>query len=145
MEDLISPIIPINDAHLILGLEPLETIRNLRYISEQTVVILNTHRLYPKNVIIGSEKEKKYPSIADVIDILDQFARRTISMDFNELSKVKFNNPIYSNIIILGVGARAYRDIFYRDLMINVLKNFFRDSKNNLEAFTLGYNLISDS
>lgn len=145
MEDLISPIIPINDAHLILGLEPLETIRNLRYISEQTVVILNTHRLYPKNVIIGSEKEKEYPSIADIIDILDQFARRTISMDFNELSKVKFNNPIYSNIIILGVGAREYRDIFYRDLMINVLKNFFRDSKNNLEAFTLGYNLISDS
>jgi len=145
VEDLISPIIPINDAHLILGLEPLETIRNLRYISEQTVVILNTHRLYPKNVIIGSEKEKKYPSIADIIDILDQFARRTISMDFNELSKVKFNNPIYSNIIILGVGAREYRDIFYRDLMINVLKNFFRDSKNNSEAFTLGYNLISDS
>ncbi len=145
MEDLISPIIPINDAHLILGLEPLETIRNLRYISEQTVVILNTHRLYPKNVIIGSEKEKKYPSIADIIDILDQFARRIISMDFNELSIVKFNNPIYSNIIILGVGAREYRDIFYRDLMINVLKNFFRDSKNNLEAFTLGYNLISDS
>ena len=145
MEDLISPIIPINDAHLILGLEPLETIRNLRYISEQTVVILNTHRLYPKNVIIGSEKERKYPSIADIIDILDQFARRTISMDFNELSKVKFNNPIYSNIIILGVGTREYRDIFYRDLMINVLKNFFRDSKNNLEAFTLGYNLVSDS
>lgn len=145
MEDLISPIIPINDAHLILGLEPLETIRNLRYISEQTVVILNTHRLYPKNVIIGSEKEKKYPSIADIIDILDQFARRIISMDFNELSIVKFNNPIYSNIIILGVGAREYRDIFYIDLMINVLKNFFRDSKNNLEAFTLGYNLVSDS
>ena len=46
VDDLISPLIPINDAHLVLGLEPLETIRNLKYISEATVVILNTHRQY---------------------------------------------------------------------------------------------------
>ena len=61
IDDLISPVIPINDAHLVLGLEPLETIRNLKYISEQTLIILNTHKYYPRNVIIGSEKEKKYP------------------------------------------------------------------------------------
>ena len=59
IDDLISPVIPINDAHLVLGLEPLETIRNLKYISEQTLIILNTHKYYPRNVIIGSEKEKK--------------------------------------------------------------------------------------
>ena len=144
IDDLISPIIPTNDAHLVFGLEPLETIRNLRYISEATVVILNTHRLYPRNVLIGSEKEKKYPSNAEIIDLLDQFARRTISMDFNELSKIKLNNSIYANIIILGVGVKEFREILNKDLMIKILGDFFKGDNKNFEAFELGYNLISD-
>ena len=144
IEDLISPMIPINDAHLVFGLEPLETIRNLRFISEATVVILNTHRLYPRNVIIGSEKEKKYPSNAEIIDILDQFARRTISMDFNELSKIKLNNSIYANIIILGVGVKEFREILNKELMIQVLEEYFKGDKKNLEAFEIGYNLVGD-
>jgi indolepyruvate ferredoxin oxidoreductase beta subunit len=144
IDDLISPIIPTNDAHLVFGLEPLETIRNLRYISEATVVILNTHRLYPRNVLISSEKEKKYPSNAEIIDILDQFARRTISMDFNELSKIRLNNSIYANIIILGVGVKEFREILNKDLMIKVLEEFFKGDNKNIEAFELGYNLIND-
>jgi len=144
IDDLISPIIPTNDAHLVFGLEPLETIRNLRYISEATVVILNTHRLYPRNVLISSEKEKKYPSNAEIIDILDQFARRTISMDFNELSKIRLNNSIYANIIILGVGVKEFREILNKDLMIKVLEEIFKGDNKNIEAFELGYNLIND-
>lgn len=143
VDDLISPMIPINDAHLVFGLEPLETIRNLRYISEATVVILNTHRIYPRNVIIGSEKDKKYPSNAEFIEIIDQFARKTISMDFNELSKIKLNNSIYANIIILGVGAKEFKEILNKDAMIKVLGEFFERDTNNIEAFKIGYNLLN--
>ena len=143
-DDLISPMIPINDAHLVLGLEPLETLRNLRYISEATVVILNTHRQFPRNVLIGSEKEKKYPSNAEVIDILDQFARRTISMDFNRLSKIKLNNSIYANIIILGVAVKEFKEILNKDIIIKVLGDYFKGDHKNIEAFEVGYNLIGD-
>jgi len=144
VDDLISPVIPTNDAHLVLGLEPLETIRNLKFISEQTLVILNTHKHFPRNVILGSEQEKKYPSTAKILSILDQIARRVISLDFNELSKTKFDNSIYANTIILGVGAREFREVFFKDFMIEVLKEKFKDSQKNLDAFELGYNLISD-
>ena len=51
IDDLISPTIPINDAHIVIGLEPLETIRNLKFISEQTVVVLNTNKRYPRDVV----------------------------------------------------------------------------------------------
>lgn len=135
--------IPINDAHLVLGLEPLETLRNLRFISEQTVVIINTHCLFPRNVIIGSEKGKEYPSIGKIIDILDQIARRTISMDFNKLSEVEFKDSLYANTIILGVGAREYQDIFDKKLMIQFLSEFFGESDKNIEAFKLGYRLVN--
>ncbi|MHA1292395.1 MAG: 2-oxoacid:acceptor oxidoreductase family protein [Promethearchaeota archaeon] len=142
VEDLISPLIPINDAHIFLGLEPLETIRNLKYISEQTVVIFNTNIYYPRNVIIGKEKNMKYPSIAYILDILDQFARKTISMNFNELSIEKFNNSIYSNIIILGVGAKEFKEFFKKKIIIQILEEFFSDPAKNVEAFEIGYNLI---
>ena len=144
VDDLISPVIPTNDAHLVLGLEPLETIRNLKFISEQTLVILNTHKHFPRNVLLGSEKGKKYPSTANILSILDQTARRVISLDFNELSKVNFNNSIYANIIILGVGVREFREVFFKNFMIEVLKENLKDSQKNLDAFELGYNLISD-
>ncbi|MHA1490379.1 MAG: 2-oxoacid:acceptor oxidoreductase family protein [Promethearchaeota archaeon] len=144
VEDLISPLIPINDAHLVLGLEPLETMRNLRYISEQTVVILNTHRYYPRNVIISSKKEKKYPSNADILDIIDQFARRTICLDFNELSDIRLGNSIFANSIVLGAGVKEFKEIFDKNLMISILKDFLGDSQKNLEAFGIGYNLIKD-
>ncbi|MFX1239039.1 MAG: 2-oxoacid:acceptor oxidoreductase family protein, partial [Promethearchaeota archaeon] len=96
-EDLISPTIPINDAHLVLGLEPLETLRNIKYISEKTVVILNTHQVYPRNVIIKSVESKSYPSIAEIIELMDQFARRVVSMDFHEFSNARLKNSVYAN------------------------------------------------
>jgi indolepyruvate ferredoxin oxidoreductase beta subunit len=143
VEELISPLIPINDAHLVMGLEPLETIRNLRYISERTVVIMNTHRNYPRNVILKKENSIKYPSLGYIIDILDQLARRTISLDFNELAKTKFDDAIYSNVILLGVGAREFQEIFNKKLMLEVLKDFFGKNSLNLDAFNLGYSLIN--
>ena len=49
-----------------------------------------------------------------------------------------------ANTIILGVGAREFREVFFKDFMIEVLKENFKDSQKNLDAFELGYNLISD-
>ena len=141
VDDLISPLIPINDAHLVLGLEPLETLRNLKYVSKNTVVILNTHRYYPRNVITGSEKEKEYPSNEEIINILNPLAKNVISKDFNELSKLKLNNSIFANIIVLGVGVKEYSEIFDKGILKKLLSDFFEGDKKNIEAFELGYNL----
>lgn len=64
-------------------------------------------------------------------------------MDFNKLSKTKFNNSIYANTIILGVGSKEYQEIFNKNLMVDLLQEFFGESKENVEAFELGYNLIN--
>ena len=141
IEDLISPMIPINDAHLVLGLEPLETIRNIKYISEKTFVAMNTHQI---NVTTDSDKEKKYPSVADIIDILDQLARKTVSLDFNELSKVKFNDGKYANIILLGVAVKEFKFFFDNKLIKKILNEIYGESNKNLEAFELGYSLIDE-
>lgn len=142
-EDLISPTIPINDAHLVLGLEPLETLRNIKYISEKTVVILNTHQVYPRNVIIKSVESKSYPSIAEIIELMDQFARRVVSMDFHEFSNARLKNSVYANSMILGAGAREFSGIFAKELLIEIINHFLKGSHENIEAFNIGYDLIN--
>jgi indolepyruvate ferredoxin oxidoreductase beta subunit len=143
IEDLISPKIPINDAHLVLGLEPLETIRNIKYISEKTFIVMNTHKI-PSNNMIDSDKEKRYPSVADIIDILDQLARKTVSLDFNELSEVKFNDGKYANIILFGAGVKEFKFFFDKKLIKSILNEIYGQSKKVLEAFELGYSLIDE-
>lgn len=143
-EDLVSPLIPINDAHLVFGLEPLETMRNLRFISEQTVVVLNTHRHFPRNVLTGSETEKEYPSVAKIVDLLDQFARRVVAADFNEIAKTRLKHSIYSNSMILGVGVNEFKEILDKNVFIELIKSSFKDVDQNLKAFEIGTNLISE-
>jgi len=142
IKDLITPTIPNNDAHLVLGLEPLETLRNLKYISEQTEVIINTHKRYPRDVILKQDKSKKYPTTAHIIGLLDQFARRTISMDFNQLSKSEFDNAIYANTIILGIASKEFENIFLKEKVIETLRNNLQSIETNIKAFELGYNLV---
>ena len=143
IEDLISPKIPINDAHLVFGLEPLETIRNIKYISEKTFIVMNTHQIF-LNDVIDSDKEKGYPSVADIIDILDQLARKTVSLDFNELSEVKFNDGKYANIILFGAGIKEFKFFFDKKLIKTILNEIYGQSKKVLEAFELGYSLIDE-
>ena len=143
VDELISPLIPINDAHLVLGLEPLETLRNIKYLSKKTTVILNTHKNYPRNVITGSEKERTYPENNEIINTLNQLTKQIIQRDFNEIAKSKLNNSIYTNVVILGISVREYKDIFDKKLLINVIKDFLEKDKTNIEAFEIGYNLTS--
>jgi len=141
IEDLISPKIPINDAHLVLGLEPLETIRNIKYISEKTFIVMNTHKI-PSNITLDSDKV--YPSVADIIDILDQLARKIVSLDFNVLSEFKFNDGKYADIILFGAGIKEFKFFFDKKLIHNIISEIFGDSCKNLEAFELGYNLLDE-
>lgn len=125
-----------------MGLDPLETLRNLNYFSEKTLIILNTYKQLPKEVNFGNLRKRKYESNADILDLLDQFTRRVITMDFYELSKIKLNDISLANIIILGLAVEEFKDLFYKKLMIEILINIFDDSTKYLEAFNLGYNLI---
>ncbi len=145
-DELISPLIPTNDAHLVIGLEPLETIRNIRYVSEQTVVVLNTNNLFPKSVLVESKEQKlksKYPSNADVLDLLNQFARKVIAVNFNKLTSAKFNSAKYANVIALGVAVRGFKDFLDPEGVKRIIKEMFQDSQNNVKAFEVGYNLVS--
>jgi Pyruvate/2-oxoacid:ferredoxin oxidoreductase gamma subunit len=142
IEDLNTSFIPYRDAHLVIGLDPFQTFRKLHYLSEKTVVILNTHKVYSDNVNYYMKSEKNISQNIDIINIIEQIVRKTLIMDFESLSKIEFNNAFYTNIIMLGVCALEFKDIFIKKPILESIKEILGDNEVNLSAFDLGYDLI---
>ncbi len=90
---------------------------------------------------MGAEKGKKYPTIKEIQENLEDFSKKIVSYDFNELSEQKFRSSIFSNTIILGTSVRQTREIFDKNTILELVKENFREPEKNLEAFELGYNL----
>lgn len=62
--DVKSPIIPMGDVDLILGLEPMEGVRAASRAGEKTIMLINTETIAPVSL---SMKGEKYPGITDLV------------------------------------------------------------------------------
>jgi indolepyruvate ferredoxin oxidoreductase, beta subunit len=71
-----GPLIPKGEADLIVGFEPLETLRVLiDYGKDDTKVISNSRPNYPLSVLSG---EAKYPDLAIVFDEIKKLAQKAV-------------------------------------------------------------------
>ncbi|MFX1357621.1 MAG: hypothetical protein ACFFA8_10060 [Promethearchaeota archaeon] len=141
-EDLISPLIPMKDAHLIIGLDPLATYKSKNYISEKTVVIMNINQNFKMNNNKNTNEKNIQPSIGEIIDILDQLARRIISMNFTDLAQFQFNDTKFGDYIILGVIAKEFMGIFNEKRIRELISTTNKLGSEAINAFELGYNLV---
>jgi len=94
-----GPLIPSNRAHIILGLEPLETLRIVEaYGCEETRFITNSRPIHPLNVIAG---DVDYPEPEWIRDILAKAGQRLYWLNATE-EALKLGGPIMVNMIMLG-------------------------------------------
>ena len=94
-----GPIIPPNTAHIIVGLEPLETLRIvMEYGNKHSVFIVNSRPIYPLNVIAG---DVEYPEPEWIRNVLSKSGSKLFWLDATEIA-VKLGGPIMLNMIILG-------------------------------------------
>jgi indolepyruvate ferredoxin oxidoreductase beta subunit len=94
-----GPLIPPNRAHIIVGLEPLETIRILlEYANEETIFIVNSRPIYPLNVIAG---DVEYPDPDWIRSVLAQSGSELYWYDATRLAQ-DLGAPILLNMIMLG-------------------------------------------
>ena len=124
--------IPKKDAHLVIGLDPHQTLANVDYISEKSLIVLNSHVSY----------QNHSQSVGEIIDLLDQLARVTISLDFSKLA-----NEIYGGLdmvmyIVLGLVTKEFKDLIRRKYILDQLQCLENNSKSKTDAFELGYSLV---
>ena len=94
-----GPLMPDGQANLILGLEPLETLRLLeKYGNPETVCISNTYPVIPASV---SAAKESYPDIEDLKKAVADVTAAAWFVDATSIA-LELNAPIAMNIVMVG-------------------------------------------
>ena len=134
-----SPFIPEGKADIILGMEPVETLRMLgKFGNPGVTTILNPRPIYPVNVTAGSAQ---YPDLDKLITTIQELSARTVVVNATEEAQ-KMGNPIFANVIL--IGALVGSDVLPVDSewVEAVLQEAFpKEVKANMVAFSRGVEL----
>jgi indolepyruvate ferredoxin oxidoreductase, beta subunit len=136
-----GPLIPPNMAHVIVGLEPLETLRTVEsYANEDTVFIANSRPIHPLNVIAG---DVAYPETEWIRDILVKAGQRLFWLNATEKA-LELGGPIILNMIMLGALCALEHFPLTADDIQGVIQSVFSASRlpANAKALELGGDMI---
>ncbi|WP_035256786.1 indolepyruvate oxidoreductase subunit beta [Desulfatirhabdium butyrativorans] len=98
-----SSIISDGEADLLVGFEPVETLRALNKCNPETVVITNLTPLPPFTVAIG---KGVYPPIETILGLIRGKVRKLITLDATALAR-EAGNILAVNMVLLGALAQS--------------------------------------
>lgn len=136
MGDVTSPIVSNGEADVLIGFEPVETLRILEKCNKETIVITNTHPLPPFTVSVG---QGTYPPLDEIMGLIRAKAKQVIALDGDALA-AEAGNSLSLNMVMLGaligseaipIGAEAMKET----ISTSTKKAFL---ESNLKAFDLG-------
>jgi indolepyruvate ferredoxin oxidoreductase beta subunit len=142
-EKVLAPTVLEGCADVILGFEPLETLRNLKFASERTLVLMSTERIQPTEL---SAKMLKYPSLEEIEGKMGRFTKSLILVETAELAR-KAGNVLTENIVLIGALAATGKMPVKDSCVLEALRELV-PSKHlgvNLKAFKLGYDCVKES
>lgn len=137
----LSGLIPAGGAHLLIAMEPLEALRQARYINEATVVIVNDFPLTPVHVRIG---EFAYPPLDEIYARLRECSTHVHACNIDELSIRHFNSLRQVNTISLGMASGLGKMPVTEASLLTTIQKQFPDFETNKKAFELGMKIAHD-
>ena len=136
-----GPLIPPNMAHVIIGLEPLETLRTIEeFGNEETVFIANSRPIHPLNVIAG---DVEYPEPEWIRDVLGNAGGELFWLNATQMA-LDLGGPIMLNMIMLGaLCSLPVVPLDVKDIE-GVIETIFPAAKlaANLKALEIGEEII---
>lgn len=135
--EVYGPLIPMGKGDILIGLEPVEALRNTTYLSKSGSVILNTRKVVPFTVSLGGSE---YPSLERIIEKLKVVTNKVITLDASQIAK-EAGNPVSTNIVMLGaLFATGQLPIKVETIQETIQAHFSAKlARVNLKAFGLGY------
>ncbi len=132
----VGPLVPKGSANLIVGMEPVETLRTaIAYSAQHTDVICNTSPIFSPSVLSGKEK---YPDTDDVIEALRDIAGEVHCID-PTLHLQEIGTSKVLNVLMLGFLAGLGYPTFHRDNIALGIEKVVGMSSTNKDAFERGY------
>ncbi|MEM2419641.1 MAG: indolepyruvate oxidoreductase subunit beta [Candidatus Bathyarchaeia archaeon] len=141
-KNVYSPLILDEKADVLLGFEPLETLRNAKYASEKTLIIMGDERIPPPVLTLKGET---YPSMNRVIEQLKRFSKNIIVVEALRLAK-EAGSTIVQNSVLLGALAATGSAPIKRESLLEALKELVpaKYMGVNVKAFELGYGYVKN-
>lgn len=130
-----SPLIPTRQADLYLSMEKAETLRNIKYVSENGIIVLNNYEIWSPQVRTG---EAEYPSLEKVIENLKKFSNNIYVVNANKLSEEKYGDYSGVNMIFLGMAMATGKIPVKIGTVERVIREQTRNPEKNIAQFRLG-------
>jgi indolepyruvate ferredoxin oxidoreductase beta subunit len=132
-----GPLIPKGKAHIILGFEPVESLRTIGdFGNKETRAMINPRPIYPVDVLSG---ESTYPSINDILSAIRELVYSVHVVEATELAK-EAGDTLMQNIVMVGCLLASGFTPLKIETAMEVIKEIFaeRNLEMNLKAFELG-------
>ncbi len=141
-QEAYGPLIPRGKASLILGFEPLETLRTfITYGGKQCKVIMNLRPNYPLGVLLN---EDKYPDMETLQQAIKDHCQQLWALKATELA-VDAGVPVGTNMVMTGAFAGSGLLPIQIENFAAVINGLFTGDilKSNLAAFRAGVQSVS--
>jgi len=136
-EKVLAPTVLEGNADVLLGFEPLETVRNLKYTSEKTLTLMNNEPISPPGL---TTKMMNYPSLDEITEKIHGFTKNVVIMDAAKLAE-EAGSVLTRNVVLIGGLVATGKT----PVKIESLKQAIRELvpakylEMNMKAFELGY------
>ena len=132
-----GPLMPKGKAYIILGFEPVESLRTIGdFGNKKTKVIVNPRPIYPIDVLSGASK---YPAVKDVLKAIKELVYSVQVVEATELAK-EAGDTLMQNIVMVGCLVGSGFTPLGIETVREIIKEIFAEKnvESNLKAFELG-------
>jgi indolepyruvate ferredoxin oxidoreductase beta subunit len=139
--ELHAPLIPEGRCDIMVALEPSEALRYIKYLSESSLVLLNTRKIIP---FIVSIDKSVYPELEIIMKKLGKVTDNVITIDASQIAE-EAGSPLSTNVVMLGallgigripVDAETVKAVIRERLPAGTIAA-------NIRAFDLGYATVN--
>ena len=130
-----APLIPVGEVDLLIGLEPLETLRAvLDLAGERTVVLMSCSKIPPISVNRG---EETYPALEKVLEVLEKECKRIYSFDTDTALQAVGTKRVL-NAFMIGALSAVDECPFEQTILRSAVTAVLGKDKTNIKAFEAG-------
>lgn len=137
-DDVISPLEAVGNADMIMGFEPVETVRNLSLANKDSVILMNLDPVLPSMVAAGFED---YPDVEVLKKAVTDVNPNLNTIDATRIA-IEAGKAVAANAVMIGAVAAMEGFPLSKDVLLDALKMQvpakFLDL--NVKAFEMGYN-----
>ena len=137
-----SVLIPSGEAHIIIGFEPLETLRMARkYAGPDTMIVYDPRPVYPLGVLQGIQT---YPSMEDITEEIRSLSAAAYAVPAADIA-MEVGDSRSANIALLGAFTQLPDSPLSREDLEKILTQRFRGAvlELNQRAFAMGCEAVS--